>query len=289
MSDAAYVKLPGVIPGGAHHAGRLLLLLVFCLALILFLLMRWQPESWLRGQIDEAGRANGLQIVYQKLDLDGLTVHLQQLSLSGGGLPVPVKLEQLTIAPAWGEWLHLRSSIRLQMRSQGMQLSMLLNSQGQLLAFHDVKFESDVAHIVASSGYSLPVQLAGTLLISGDLLYDRNLQRPVGGKLIADLQQAAASFSGKPEALGSATLSVENLDAAGPWHWLLNSGEGLIATGKGSLAMPAAAPALWQLDGRLDVRAGDSLPASFKVFLSQPMHFNVAGSLATLNLIPVGK
>jgi len=269
------------------HAGWWQLSAVFVLALLLFLLLRWQPEPWLRGQLRAATEPYGIAFDYQQLETDGLAIHLHDVRISGGSLPAPQLFDSIRLAPAWMSLLQAKPAAYVYLIWQGIEATATVLQNDQVVVLADIHATSDAADLPALLKLSVPVQLGGQLLVSGDIHLDMVSGRPLNGALHGQWQQAAAGLFGAPELLGDYALTLNNEDPAKAWQWQLGGGTGVVLNGHGTLTTTQASlPQRWMIDGQLDVIGGESTPASLQPMLRQPLHFTLAGPLATLRLQP---
>ncbi|MDQ6992720.1 MAG: hypothetical protein Q9M31_04540 [Mariprofundus sp.] len=260
--------------------------LLFLLALLLFLALRWQPDSWLREQIMQASSAYGVSIDYQNIERVGLSLHLTKLQISGATLPVPLLFDSIKVAPAWPQLLQAKPALDVALVWQGVKASAVVSEDAQLVELADLHIATKIAPLLPLVKMQLPIKVAGEFQLTGHLRVDSVTGRPLTGELHGQLLKAAASLFGKPDVLGDYTVELVNKEQKTAWQWQLAGGSGVLLKGTGTLATQANLPKQWRLNGQLHLSGGKVVPPSLKPMLTKPLSFTVAGPLARLRLQP---
>lgn len=262
------------------------LCILFVLALLLFLPLRWQPEAWLRGQMIAAAGRYGMTLDYRQMETAGLTVHLRNVRISGGSISSSLSFDSIRLAPAWMSLLQAKPAARVTLIWQGIRATATVLQDGQVIVLNGVQAGADASSLAALAKRKQAVQVAGRLLLTGDIRLDAVSGHPLSGALNCRWQQAAASFLGKPDLLGDYVLSIRNKDTKKLWQWTLGGGTGVVVKGRGTLATRTNLPQQWFANGHIELSGGHTTPVFLKVLLHQPMHFRLAGPLAMLRLQP---
>ena len=162
------------------------LLLVFVLALLFFIAVRWQPDIWLQSRISEQFQQNGITIDYKKLHLDGIGLRLETVSLQNAAMSQALTLDSLRLSPAWTSLFSGSPGVDLQLNWFGQRVETRLIRQDTYIDIQDLHAAIDAA--LLQPLLQLPVKLIGQLKLSGDLRVDMQTGRPLQGALNADWQ-----------------------------------------------------------------------------------------------------
>ena len=277
------------------------MLLVFVLALLVFVIIRWQPEAWLQAQIDAQARQQGISLQYQSLQLSGFTLTLQQVHISSVRLPALPVLDSVTLKPAWLSLLQAQPSAHVLLSWHGQQAAATLIQQGQVLLLDNVSASCDATLLQPLWQQQLPLKLRGQLQLGGAFSLDIGTGQPLHGQLGLDWVQAAADMSGIASALGDYQLTLadqsggergsgESGQLAEPaarstvWHWQLSGGHAVVIDGKGVLNMAAANPAAWSLQGGVTLQPGPEPSPLAAMLGTAGRKFSLSGMLTNPRL-----
>ncbi|OIO70072.1 MAG: type II secretion system protein GspN [Zetaproteobacteria bacterium CG1_02_53_45] len=253
------------------------LLLVFVLALLLFITVRWQPDSWLQSRISEQCQQNGLILDYKELHLDGIGVRLETVSVQTAAMSQPLQLETLRLSPAWTSLFNGSPGIDLQLNWFGQRVETRLIRQE---AYVDIEgLHADIDAALLQPLLQLPVKLIGKLNLSGDLRVDMQSGRPLQGGLQASWQSAAIEMNGSMP-LGDYQLIVKSKGSSGVWQWSLGGGTALLLQGDGKLEMAAGVPVqAWAIAGNGRLEAGKDAINMAAMLGQKPLMFKLSGPL----------
>jgi len=274
----------------SQHASLWLLCLVFVLALLLFIAMRWQPEPWLQGQIDRQIQQHGIDLQYQQLAIAGLSVRMQHVSIRTSALPAPFTLDALSISPAWSSLFTGIAAVNVKATLSGQPATAVLAWQDKSIAVHDLKAVFDVGALqtVWKQRMPLPVDIGGQLKISGHIQLDAVSGLPVDGQLDAVWQQASVDLPMFDKPLGDYQLVLKAAaKAPGRWQWLLDGGAAVTLSGSGQLDLSGLVPQQWTVSGRLQVQAAPEAKTIAAMLGQQAKAFTISGNLLNARLQPM--
>jgi len=273
----------------SRHASVWQLCLVFVLALLLFTVMRWQPEPWLQHQIDQQARINGIDLHYQALQIEGLSVRMEHVSIRVAELPVPVVLDSLSISPAWSLLLSGTGAVDMKATLSRQSAEAVLVWQDKYVEVHDLNAVLDVAALQSlwKQRMPFPVQAGGRLKLSGNVQFDTLSGLPVDGQLDAAWQQARIDLPMFNKPLGDYQLVLKAAThASGVWQWTLGGGAEVRLSGSGQLNLTGL-PQQWTVSGRVQIQAAPEAKAIASMLGNQAKTFNISGNLLNAHLQPM--
>ncbi len=273
-----------------RHASWRLLCLVFVLAVVLFVMLRWQPEPWLRYQIDQQVLQSGIDLQYEQLAIEGFSVRMAHVSIQTSQLPAPVVLDSLRISPAWASLLTGVAAVDVKAELSGQPTTAVLAWQDNYIGVHDLNAEFDVAALQSlwKQRMPLPVDVGGQLTISGNMQLDAVSGLPVDGQLDALWQQASVDLPMFDKPLGDYQLALKaDAKAPGHWQWSLGGGKAVTLSGSGQLDLSAKSPQQWTVSGRLQVQAAPEAKAIAAMLGQQGKTFTISGNLLNARLQPM--
>jgi len=277
-------------PAAQQGASWRLLILVFVVALLLFVAMRWQPEAWLRSQIDTQANKQGISLHYQDLQVNGFSVHLDQLSVQTTQMKVPVLLDGLDISPAWLSLMQVRPALRVRLIWQGQTVSAILHQDQRALDINDLDALLDVAKLqhLWKSRLPIPVDVRGMIHISGDIRLDTASGRPMHGDVHAVWQSAAAGMAGMMNPLGDYSLALTGKEQTkSVWNWLLAGGTAIVLEGKGNLNLIGSNPQAWTVQGSVQLQPGKQPSPVAAMLGNKPVRLHVSGSVLKPQIQPM--
>jgi len=269
-------------PGGWRR-----LCILFVLALLFFLPIRWHPGPWLHQQMTAAAGRYGMTLDYRRMGISGFTVRLRDVRIGGGAMAAPLSFNSIRLAPAWMSLLQAKPAVHVILAWQGVQAEATVSRNGRTIILNDLQVGADAHWLTALAKWKLPVQVAGRLRLTGVIRLDAASGRPLTGAMHCLWRKAAANLVGKqvqPEVLGDYVLSIYNNDPEKSWQWTIDGGAGVIVKGQGTLATRVVSPRQWLASGHIELSSGQTAPVFLKALLHQSIHFGLAGPLARLRL-----
>lgn len=273
-----------------RHAPLWQLCLVFVLSLLLFLVIRWQPELWLQQQINQQARYNGIDLQYEALHIEGLSVRLDKVSVRTAELPVPVKLDSLGISPAWASLLAGEVAVDVRATLLGQSAEVALIWQDPYINVQILHADFDVAALqpLWKKRMIFPVDVGGRLKLSGKVQIDAIRGRPLGGKIDAQWQAVTIDLPTLDKPLGDYQLILKTLDnSSGQWQWVLSGGPAVVLSGSGQIDMSASLPQQWTVHGQLELQAAPDATAVASLLGNQKRLFSISGSLMNTQVLPL--
>jgi len=230
------------------------LCIVFVLAVLLFVVLRWQPEPWLKMQIDSQARQYGIGLQYENMRVNGLTIHLDHLSIQAAGLSMPVKMDMLSLSPAWASLVTGSPGVLVIAAKDKQHAAALLAWQDNRIAVHDLDVDLDVAQLESlwRQRLTLPIHIGGRIMLSGNMLLNGTSATPVEGDVKMLWKSAVTDVTGLDKPLGDYRLGLKGRDAkTGSWQWLLAGGSVLKLSGQGTIDISSALWQQWAINGEI--------------------------------------
>ncbi len=268
--------------GAARGLSWRQLFLLFMLALMLFALLRWQPDAWLASQIQAQAHQHGLTVQYEHLHLDGLTLHLDHLSIRSGRMPAPLRMDLCTLTPAWDSLLKAQPAVRLSVDGDGRQLKALLRWQTGYVAISALQADMNVALLQPfwQDRLTLPIHVGGRLIAAGDLLLDAASGAPVDGKIRLTWRSAVTDITGMHSPLGDYQLLLKADRASGKsWLWSISGGSSPKLSGQGAIDMAGPLLQQWRIHGQVVVQPGDGSNTISAMLGGKAMTYAISGAL----------
>jgi len=258
--------------------------LLFVVAVAVFAGMRWQPGPWVKAHILAMAEQQQISIEYRDATLHGLTVEMDQVLLKTPRMPAPVMVEKVTVRPKLSTLWSGSPVARVGLGWQGQMLYASLLQRDGYVEVQDIAGSADIALLqpLWQGQLAMPVDAKGRVALSGDLLLDAATGLPLSGALAASWQGAEAALAGMNLVLGDYRVTVKNGTVANQWSWQADGGTGLMLKAGGQLAIHGADPAMWPLNGEIELAAGEasaSNPMLGMLLGNGPIRLQVSGPL----------
>ena len=271
-----------VQPAEYRHASWWQLSLVFLLALLLFVALRWQPEPWLRSQMVLQSRQQGIGLDFNSLTVDGFAVRLDGASIRSVAISTPVTFETLTLEPGWFSLLTGTMAVRLIASWQGQQGQAVLALQGNHLDVTDIDAAVDATLLqsIWQGAEAMPVNVSGKVQLSGRLRLVAKTVHPVQGHLTILWHAAAVELAGMTTSLGDYQLMLQSEEgAADSWPWTLTGGTAVLLNGKGVVSTAGSVLQEWAMSGQAQAEAGEQAGGLAVMLGTAPLKFRLSGSV----------
>ena len=268
--------------GEYRHASWWQLSLVFLLALLLFVVLRWQPEPWLRSQMVSQSQQQGIELDLNSLNVDAFSVHIDGASIKAAAMPTPLIFETLTLEPAWFSLLTGTVAVRLIASWQGQKGQAVLALQENRLDISDIHAAVDAAVLqsIWQGAMAIPLNVSGQVQISGRLSLMAETGHPVKGQLTTLWQAAAIELAGTTMSLGDYQLMLQSAEgAADSWPWTLTGGTAVLLNSKGVLHTAGNVLQEWVMSGLAEAEAGEQAAGLASMLGTAPMKFRLSGSV----------
>jgi len=254
---------------------NLSLLLLFLLALAFFLALRWQPETWLRQQLQQAGIQH---LSFRSASFSAHGLRLNDVAL--GEQPLSLHLDGVELAPQW--WALLRGVPVLNLRggARGISISAQLRPQGEAIRIEAIEITAEAAALQAQLAAS-SWQASGLLHLSGEMALLRTGGQPQSAQLALEWQQAVLTVIDVP--LNFGTLSGQLSGPPGSrWEWKLTATGEVALNGRGSLLPQSVTPTQWPLTGTVDLQASGNVASLLQGFGgASQLSLPISGTLAS--------
>lgn len=273
----------------SRHASWWQLCLAFVLALLLFLMLRWQPEPWLRQQIDQQARQNGIDLQYRQLDIEGMSVRMEHVSIQTAALPMPVVLDSLSFTPVWALLSAGTAAVEVHASVLAQPVKAVLVWQENHMQVRELNADLDVAVLqpLWKQYMILPVDVGGRLKLTGNVQLDAANGRPVEGQLEAIWKQASIDLPMFDKSLGDYQLALKATDNSGRWQWSLGGGTQVMLSGAGQLDMSEELAQQWAINGRVQLQAAPEASSIAAMLGGQAKAFSISGNLLNARIQPL--
>lgn len=272
-----------------QHASWKQLLVVFIIALLLFISIRMQPEPWIASLIEKQAKQQGMNISYRALELNGLSLHFEQLSIQTAQLPGPIKLDSLSLSPAWSSLLTGDAGATIQANWNTQSFSAVVTQQADIINIHSLDGALDVALLqpLLAKRVPIPVNIQGRAKITGGIQLNAINGHPRIGKLTLNWRAASVEMPPMKMPLGDYKLILQTDDIKRAWQWDLSGGTALKLTGKGNISTSAPNPALWSLNGTVQAQADQKTPTLAALLGNRTKQFSISGNISQPRLQPL--
>ncbi len=258
------------------------LFLLFLVALLLFLPLRWDSGPWLQQKARELLARLPLEARLSSIQLDGLTLRLQGVHIAGMSGLSPIDIDTLRLQADWSQWLQGRAGYRLHWQGSLGQGSMRcsIHDTGVEIQDLDAAFSSSLLASLLSK--RLPFPLQGRYRLQGSLGLQRTERgvRPLHADVRLTWQQAAIDFGGASIPLGDYEIHLRGSEDTA-WPWRISGGEALSVTGEGNIRIHPQQPwSAWPLAGEITLRTNKQAKPLLASSLSGLQHVSLRGTLA---------
>lgn len=238
------------------------LIVLFIVALFVFMALRFDAEGFVRGRVDALTAAAGIKFGFGQMQLSGLTLAFRDVSIRSPRVPGPLSLQRLEVSPSLISLLSLKGAMEVEALRHGLQAEAVVSQSGGSIEVQAIRCRGDVAELftMAAPYLHLPFQLdlSGKVELQGDVNLSGSNATPESGAANLVWHDAKGSAMGVEVALGTVQLKLQG--GKGSWEWQLDdAGKGAL-TGKGAAQMVGPDPARWPLNGSIaiDLAAIDS-------------------------------
>lgn len=266
---------------------------IFVMALLLFVAMRWQPEAWLRNQIDQQARVSGIELRYESLQAQGLGVELKHVSIKTADLPEPVFLDTASISPAWGSLFTGVAAVNVHIGLQDQSVGAVLVWQDKHIEVNDLNAVLDVAVLQSlwKQRLPLPVDVGGSLRLTGHVQFSAVSGLPVEGQIDVAWQQARIDLPVFDKPLGDYHLILKSTGKPKPsmqgWQWSISGGTTVALTGSGQLNMAVRLPQQWMVGGKVKLQAAPEARGIASMLGNRAKVFAISGKMLNVRFQPM--
>ncbi len=255
------------------------LIILFFIALPIFIFMRWDSSTWLDAQVQRAASDASYQLTYTDLDVSGLTVRLQNVHLQQQ--QNSLDLDSLEISPSFSNLISGNLGADVEASWLGNPISASVSSSDNLLTLTNIDAMIDVSRV---QNLNIPAQLAGLMHLQGHVMVQQNTGLPQSGELQLTWNQAKAGLAAPEFTLGDYTLNLNSVeDIKQPWQWTIAGGSGVALNGSGTLLPTMPDPKQWLINGLVDTEIDNSNPSLAMMMQSMmgstKAKFRISGSL----------
>jgi autotransporter translocation and assembly factor TamB len=236
------------------------LLLIFTLALLIFLFLRWDISPWLATQIQQAAKQAGVNVQYEHISVSGFTVQLNQLQISKAN-EISVQLQEVRAGLAWDALLSGKLGVHIEALWQTNPLSLTIIQQGESLQLNNISAVVDISRIQQFMT-SIPAKISGVIEAKGQVRLNPSTQKLESGNLEMVWNQAKAGLTQPKFTLGNYHIKLYSDEQNNqPWHWDISGGSGVALKGNGSISPQQPDPQWWALNGLMNVKVDQTNPS----------------------------
>lgn len=277
-----------ISPSAPPHASRWQILLVFIIALLLFISLRWQPEAWLRSQINTQAQQHAIILSYKHLHMHGLSIEATSFSLQRAERSSPIMLDSLRLTPDWSSLLRGHIAVQVHARWQAQDIHATIIKQDNTIILRDILAKIDATHLqpILAKNIPLPLNIHGNIQLSGSMLLNTNIH-PLGGSIKLSWDTASIRLSASHIALGNYQLILQSPTKNNPednrknhtWQWDLTGGNAFMLSGKGSIDTSSQQPQVWPLTGTIRMQANKEARILADLLGNKATEFHLSGNV----------
>ncbi len=256
--------------------------MVFVLALVVFMLMRWQPGPWLRTEILRMAEQQHVQLNFSRMAWHGLSAEMTDVQVRTARMTSPVMVKNITVRPMLSMLWSGEPAVRLDVLWRGQQLSASVRQEGDIIDISDVEAAVDITVLqpLWQRQLSMQVDVQGRVELTGNVRLNGRTGQPLNGNITANWQGAKAALAGMKMPLGDYRLNLHNIAQTDSWQWQIDGGQGLTVRADGKLMLTGSDPRLWSISGKAELTAGDGAPQGLVLMLGgEPVKLQLSGIL----------
>lgn len=254
--------------------------MLFVLTLLVFMAWRWQPEAWLDSRVNDLARQAGVGLQYKSLGIHGLALRVDGATLDLPGASAPVRVDRLTVRPAWLGFLtgHSGARVSLLWHRQVLHFSVAVHGHEATVHIPATHFPASALDPLWQQAVALPAVLAGEIHLHGDTSIALADGRPLHGHVELAWDDAGADVIGNRLVLGSYRVQGSGKD--GHWRFSAAGGKQARLSASGSLDASTSDARAWALKAEGQLTVSPDSPLAGMVG-AKPMRFRVSGPLAS--------
>lgn len=243
------------------------LLLLFLIALLIFIPLRWDPMPLVQKQLAKVMSQLPAAVSYQHLQWDASGIQLENIQLKFDPALPPLHFSRLRLEPSWLQLAQGNLAFNVTLEADGLSAYVDLALQDPYVELSALQLEVDMAWLQPMLMEGLPVAPQGQVKLHGSSrLLQVNAAEGSVLPLALDLQlqwlQAGVLMGDTAMPLGEYQLSILGVSHSA-WTWQLKGGEALVLEGQGDVQAGSAPWMQWPLQGSLHIEsAAGSLLAS---------------------------
>jgi len=253
------------------------LVLFFLISVCVFLLFRWDMNTWIRHNVDAMIAQHHLNISY-----DGLQLSRGGIVFTGVDIQLPTKtlsIDRVAIAPAWSEWMSMQWGLKLTAKNKFLACSGLISADGEQIQLQHAYMYIDMPAAQAWLAQPLPVQLHGNIqLQSGLILFDNASGMSLHGDMELNWNKAEVMWAQQAYPLGDYKSQINITKQL--LVWSISGGRDLLLNGKGQLVLQQGRLMNSSLTGDVDI-AIDMHSALKQLLPVHLQHVHLSGRLAS--------
>lgn len=234
------------------------LLVLFLLALPCFVWVRWQPEPYLRQQLQLAGLKESVR--FQRLEKRwfGIRLHDVVLRISP---EIQLRFSSLEASPSWSSLLRGMPALHVIAAGENVRLTARVGKVGEALKLEDLDLLLPMEQV--RQWVHVPMDVRGRIHAQGNLaLMAGRLEQ---AEINVDWQQASLRIANLDYALGEYRLHLGGDAPAMTWN--LSGGTDLMVEGQGKLRSRGGNPLEGMLSGEIQIQASGSMLALVQPFI----------------------
>ncbi len=252
------------------------LVLIFICALFAFIPLRWDATSWFEAQLQQIVQQLPVAVGIGVIDWSLKGISVEHVAIT---LPSPAKvliIDSLTLSPAWGAWFQGSPTVHASLSSDGINGECDLLLHDGYVQLSAIELTANVPWLQAQWGKSIPMNLQGTLHVTGNLQAKQEMRQPVAGALTITWKEAGVQLGELVTLLGDYQLYIHDQPPAS-WQLQLAGGVLLKLDGQVVLQKQDTPWLQWPLQGTIAmVNAPDSPLAAL---LGAKQSIEISGNL----------
>lgn len=226
------------------------LIIIFILALPVFVWLRWDPAPWFDAQLKSSGVSPYVHV--GKVEKSGLGLRLSMVRIRVPGGP-NISLNRVQLNPAWFRIIRGTSALYVQGTAGDATFALGVSMRDGAIWLRDIDIRAPAGMIRDYVPQAALLNLAGSILISGEMELRRSNGFPLAGTMTLQWERASSGLLGQ-DPLGNFQLHLASSEESA-WQWQIKGGKILSIDGSGHFSTEAQNPSLWKVDGNIHAQS----------------------------------
>lgn len=271
-----------------RHLSWLQVVVLFVLTALVFVMMRWDKESWLDQQLHDFVSQQQLPMSWQQLNFSGTELTLEQVQWTDPRSQQTIQLAQVTASPVWGDWLQAKAAVHLETEWMQQPMSLNLVQNDAYTELNEIQVQMDLGQVVQM----LPVdtsmlsELSGQAVMQGSVKLDAS-GLPVDGVLNVSVGAAEIAAMGVKLTLADTTVDLQH-QQDGKWLWLAGAHGGVDLKANGFVYINQPDPMNWSVEGDVGIQVTEQSPVLISTMIRsispEGVKFKLSGPLVNVRL-----
>lgn len=231
------------------------LLLIFITALLIFVGIRFEPESLLRSKVQEMAARSNVQFHFEQLRLTPLSLKIINVSLASSQIPAGLTFEQIAISPSWSSLFTGDLAIDIALVWQGNHGTARVKRSDENILLEEIRATIEAADLIQFVRLPIPLDVSGVSSLEGELLLNLRAKAPLAGHIDVSSESLAINVLGMEFPLVDILFHLEE-KLSPSWQWNISAGKNRYLDANGTLEM-VGLPTQWKADGLISLNTNN--------------------------------